>query len=272
MNFKQILLGNRIGEFAMFARRRVELLRAAIFQPEAVGTLANDQLAGLLVASICDGRKTFLDVGAHIGSVMSAVRLHNRSVRMIGVEAMPDKADNLRRKFPDAIIHGCAVAESSGDTVFYIDMRRTGYSSLIRPVGNPKGVREIVVPVKRLDDIIPDSDIDVVKMDIEGAELGALRGATGLLSRNSPVVMFESGPQKLGSRFGKNDLFRYFQQKDYVIIVPNRLAHNGCGLTEEGFLEGHLYPRRATNYFAIPMCRRKEIRNRARRILGIHVD
>jgi hypothetical protein len=38
----------------------------------------------------------------------------------------------------------------------------------------------------------------------------------------------------------------------------------------DGFIDSHIYPRRCTNYFAIPSERRIEIRDRARDILGIN--
>lgn len=271
MNIKQVLLGNRFGDLAMFSREKIDLLRAAISQPEAVGTIANDQLAGQLVCSICDPNKTFLDIGAHIGSVTSAVQRQDATVTIIAVEAIPEKAEKLRRKFPHVVIHACAVGEEEGNIAFFIDLQQTGYSSINRP-NNLSNTQEIQVPIKRLDSLISkDTEVDVIKIDIEGAELGALRGAQGILSRSSPTVMFESAPTPSDVSAAKTDLFRYFDQRNYVIVVPNRLAHNDHGLTEAGFLESHLYPRRTTNYFAVHQDRRQEIRDKARRVLGISV-
>ncbi len=56
-----------------------------------------------------------------------------------------------------------------------------------------------MVPTRRLDTILRDVPVDVIKIDVEGAELGVLRGATGLLASARPVLMFESGPE---ARFG----------------------------------------------------------------------
>ncbi|EMI16087.1 FkbM family methyltransferase, partial [Rhodopirellula maiorica SM1] len=63
MNIKQILLGTWFGDLAMFSREKIDIVRAALIQPEAVGTIANDQLASMLVTSICQSGETFLDVG-----------------------------------------------------------------------------------------------------------------------------------------------------------------------------------------------------------------
>lgn len=272
MNIKQVLLGNRFGDLAMFSREKIDLLRAAISQPEAVGTIANDQLAGRLVCSICDPNKTFLDIGAHIGSVTSAVHRYDATVNIIAVEAIPEKAEKLRRKFPYIPIHACAVGEEEGEIAFFIDLKQTGYSSINRPT-NLSQIREIQVPIQRLDSLISrDTEVDVIKIDIEGAELGALRGAIGILSRSNPTVMFESAPTPSDANDAKKDLFDYFDQRHYAILVPNRLAHNDNGLTEAGFLESHLYPRRTTNYFAVHKDRRQEVRDKARRVLGIRVE
>ena len=273
MNLKQLLLGTPLGRFAMSFRESSDLLRTAIAQPETLGTVANDQLAGLLLTSLCESGKTFLDVGAHIGSVIAAVKAHDSKVDIVAVEAIPEKAAQLRRKFPDVEIHACAVGEQEGEAAFFVDTRRSGYSSLLPQQGGSAPTLEIKVVIKRLDDLIPvNSEVDVIKIDIEGAEVGALRGATEIVWRCRPTVLFESGPAREGSKYEIGDIFEYFHQHDYVIVVPNRLAHNDGGLTVEGFLESHLYPRRTTNYFAVPKARRIEIRDKARRICGINPE
>jgi len=45
-----------------------------------------------------------------------------------------------------------------------------------------------------LDEVIPlDIKIDFIKIDVEGAELGVLKGATRLLKKYLPIVIFEFG-------------------------------------------------------------------------------
>ena len=48
--------------------------------------------------------------------------------------------------------------------------------------------------VERLDDLIPPNlKIDLVKIDVEGAEYEVLQGAKRFLQKNKPLVLFEFG-------------------------------------------------------------------------------
>lgn len=268
---KQKLLGSPIGRATLFLRDTFDIFQAAYFYPERVGTVANDLLATKLVTTICQSHKTFIDVGAHIGSIISEVAYNDPSIKIIAIEAIPEKIVQLRRKFPSVEFHDCAVGEFTGEVSFFINLKQSGYSSLRKSLStNKKEVSEIKVRIDRLDKIVSANDIDVIKIDVEGAELGVLRGSTKILNENRPIVMFESAPQ-LDDNLGytKEELYELLIANDYAILIPNRVAHNDFGLSKDGFIESHLYPRRTTNYFAIPKERRIEIRNRARNVLKI---
>jgi FkbM family methyltransferase len=265
---KQQLLGSLLGRLALAWRDKLKIVQAALFNPERVGTIANDQLASNLVTKICQADKTFIDIGAHIGSVIAGVMDNDPSIKIIAVEAMPDKIINLRRKFPSVEFHDCAVGEATGEVSFFVNKRLTGYSSLIKPANTSSDmVSEIKVPIKKLDDLVSSKAVDVIKIDVEGAELGVLRGGVNLLKKSRPTIMFESGPQPnndLG--YTKEALFQFLTANSYVVLIPNRVAHDSPGLSEEEFVESHIYPRRTTNYFAIPEERRLEIKNRVRAV------
>ena len=239
----------------------------AIFHPEAVGMIANDQMATVLVTKLCQPEKTFIDVGAHIGSIISSVIHYDRSINIIAIEAIPDKVKNLRKKYRDITIYDCAVGEAESVTTFYINTVESGYSSLRKPsLEDALKTVEIEVPVKQLDSLISDKNIDVIKIDVEGAEFEVLKGANTIILDNRPIIMFESAP---GDYDNKKKIYKLFQEHKYEIVIPIRVAHNDSGLELNGYLEAHLYPRRTTNYFAILSERRNEIRDRARKILNL---
>jgi FkbM family methyltransferase len=259
---KQALVGTSLGRVMMTARNKVDIMSAAINSPESVGTIANDQLASALLPNLCRPGKTFIDVGAHIGSVIADVLHHDSAIHVIAIEAIPEKARVLQRKFPVVKVFQCAVGDRVGEVSFFINTKKSGYSSLGKSVDS-SDLKEIIVPIDRLDDLVQSSDVDVIKIDVEGAELGVLLGAKQLIEKSRPVIMFESGPDINGLGYTKEGIWNFFNSLGYTIHAPNRVAHNDVGLSLDGFIDGHVYPRRTTNYFAIPKEKMDEVRERA---------
>ena len=272
LSVKRTVLRTGLGRYAVSTRDAYKLVRAALRGDVNLGTMANDQLASFLVARLCAPARTFIDVGAHIGSVIEEVMRLSPTSRIVAIEAMPDKAERLRRMFPRIEVHACAVSETEGQATFFVNMRQSGFSSLQRPSGSPAAdVSSIMVPLRRLDALITSSEVDAIKIDVEGAELGVLRGAEKLVADSRPTIMFESGPTAPDDSFGytKQAMWQWFADREFAVLVPNRVAHDDPGLTLEGFVESHLYPRRTTNYVAVPRERRIEVRDRARVVTGV---
>src|SRR5689334_15374978 len=96
MPLKERLVGTPLGRLAMRSRSAVEYYRTP---REAVGTVANDQLAEFLVTRLC--KRSFADVGAHIGSIAGEVLRNCPGVKVTCFEPIPKKAAWLRRKFKD---------------------------------------------------------------------------------------------------------------------------------------------------------------------------
>ena len=254
---KRSLIGTFAGRAAYTIRNLSEFFRTP---KEAWGTVVNDQLASYLVARLCRPGLSFLDIGSHIGSVIAEVCRMCPSCSIHAFEAIPAKAENLRKKFPTVKVHEVALFEHDGHTTFYVDSLESGCSSLANSRANAIAIH---VFMKRLDSIIIADDVDVIKIDVEGAELGVLKGAVELIKRCRPILMYESGPQnELG--FTKEEMFQWLEMHQYQIFAPNRLASLGPNMDLQGYLDSHAYPRRTTNYFAIPVERRQEVQMRVR--------
>jgi hypothetical protein len=89
-----------------------------------------------------------------------------------------------------------APSDKSGKSSFQFVKNAPAFSGIKKRsylVKNPDIV-EIEVELKTLDELIPQNQkIDFVKIDVEGAEFGVLKGGINLLKTNQPLIIFESG-------------------------------------------------------------------------------
>jgi len=255
---KEAAVGSGLGRIANSLRRYWRLVSSEV---EQRGWLANDDLAEYYVTRICEPGKVFVDAGAHIGAITAAVLRNCPGVQIVAIEAIPDKAARLRRRFPSATVLSVAIAEQNGHAMFNVDMDNTAWSTLAE---NDRRVRKIEVETRRLDDLDL-SGVGVLKLDLEGAELGALRSGERLIGRDRPTIMFESGPTDyLG--YTKEAKFGWFKERGYWLYLPARLGKGAAPMTWDVFLDSHQYPFGTLNYFAIPVERVSEIARRVEHV------
>ena len=267
---KSRLVGTALGRWLLKASHRRSLRALTAGNPETASATANAIIADRLIAQLTPEGGTFLDIGAHIGSIFSAVHHSTPGAKIYAVEADPDKAAALKSRFPFCTVFDVALGEDEGHVEFFRNPTATGYNS-IAPSNKP-GIEAILVPIARLDDLLPEASVDVIKMDIEGAELGALRGAEALFARSRPTVMFESvRPDTNALGYSPAMLWKWFDAHGYHVVPPDRMAHDAPPLTLESFLDAHHYPFRTKDYFAVPDEKRTALRARARTILGVRV-
>jgi FkbM family methyltransferase len=148
-----------------------------------------------------------VDCGAHIGlhTVLAAHRVGTEG-RVIALEPDPVNLTVLRENLEkNAITDRVEVIEAAAsdhpglvrlhlDSNLDVSMRAT---SSIDPLGGfPGGVRQgseslhssVEVPCVKLDDVIGAQRVDVVKIDVEGAEAKVLRGMTKTLQRSGRAL------------------------------------------------------------------------------------
>jgi FkbM family methyltransferase len=268
---KHVFAGTRAGLYLRDIRDRFQFFETLLRRPEEVGNLANNRIFHTLVTRLVQPHRSFIDVGAHVGCIVGEVRHFCPTVKIHAFEPIPEKASRLERSFPDINVQQYAISEHSGETEFFIDDRESAYSSLSAEM-LPKDheSRRIIVQMRSIDSLSLPADIDAIKIDVEGAEEGVIRGAQRLLRETRPIIYFESACgtiKHLG--YTKTSLWRAVRDSGYSIHFPNRVAHNDAGLSLEMFLSSHEYPRFTDNYVAIPHERRDEYRLRARHILRL---
>ena len=140
---------------------------------------------------------TILDVGAHIGvyATLAAQRVGSAG-RVIAVEPDARNVEILRANLvANAVeerveIIEAAASDANGTVRFYLDeAEATGTmgSQWEDPLADS---RPAEIPAVRLDDVLGESEPDLVKIDVQGAEVAALRGLQGTFERYPPKVIF----------------------------------------------------------------------------------
>ena len=138
---------------------------------------------------------TVVDVGANIGYLSAlAAGLVGNTGQVHAFEPIPQNVARLRQNlsaFRWARLYPCAVGEAPGKATIYFNESEAGWASLL--ISDDLKCR-VDVDIIRLDDWVHDhaiNRVDFVKMDIEGGEFHALRGAQEMLSRFRPIIVAE---------------------------------------------------------------------------------
>lgn len=195
-----------------------------------------------------------IDIGCHIGSFLQKIRTMAPRGRHWAVEPVPFKADWLKKKFPDVTVLDVALGESSGTTEFHVNEQQTSYSGT-KTRSVPGAIRTLQVRLRRLDEEIPaDARIGFVKIDVNGAELMALRGAERLLQRDRPAILLEctkGGLDDYGIDAG--DVYAFLTgNAGYRILLLKDFPAGGPPLDVDGFRRSMEYPFQAFNFAVLP--------------------
>lgn len=165
-----------------------------------------DYALGLSEASVQDALErvlrpacVFYDIGANVGFfTVIAARLCGSKGRVLAFEPVPENAAAIRRNlrlngFANVEVHESAVARTTGQA----ELRLAHYAggAALADAPSPPDVKgSIRVATLAIDDLIETRGApppDVVKIDVEGAELAALEGMACTIARHRPAILYE---------------------------------------------------------------------------------
>jgi FkbM family methyltransferase len=150
---------------------------------------------------------TFVDVGAHIGYyTLLAAREVGRRGRVLAFEPAPENyallAHNVRQNHLEQVVQtaNLAVSERSQELTLYLCEQNNGDHRIYPTTPNDDklfnyGQTRKPMPVRAisLDEYLeqhPVGPIDMIKLDVQGAELKVLRGMQTTLQQNPNVTLF----------------------------------------------------------------------------------
>jgi len=176
------------------------------------------------------------DVGAHVGAYSArAIELVGEGMVLHAFEPSAASFTKLRQNLgglASVRLHHKALGDVRGEAPLFEDRPGSDIASLFAGAYSyweqgPNIAARETVQVARLDEVCAElgiSRINLLKLDVEGSELAALRGGAHLIrNRAIDLIQFEFGVAAMGPRVFFRDL--------YELLNPHyrlhRIVHNG---------------------------------------------
>jgi FkbM family methyltransferase len=259
---KATLIGTRFESSVSATRWHISSL-SRYKHPELMELYLEERQLPFVAQRLLGQESNAVDVGAHIGSFLSLVAKQAPKGQHIAFEPSRGKSEWLKKRFPTVEVIASAVGDENGTAFFIEDLEKPGFSHLefkrsVLSSRQKVRTRAYQVSVRRLDDVLLNRQINLIKLDIEGGELLALRGARRTIEQWQPSIIFECGPESQfqktgGSRFA---VFEFVTATlGYNIYTFSDFLFKKGSLNSDEFRKCGLYPFRAFNFVALPKSR-----------------
>ena len=203
---------------------------------------------------------TFVDVGANVGyHALLASRLVGANGRVIAVEPLSENCRSLLMSMSENCVNNLtllpvALDDHQGWAHFstHIGSNASLVSDSVEEIARGYGT---IVPTFRLDDLVV-GPVDVMKIDIEGAEARAVAGASGLISECRPIVVTEVSEEMLGRVSGSSikGYLEWFMSRDYSVFLLDRFGGRPEPVADvDHFLSSWNDPLRIENLLLLPI-------------------
>ena len=154
----------------------------------------------------------FVDVGANIGlmSIVASSAVGNEG-KIFSFEPHPETAKILRFNIDLNAIKNIeiiqkGVGSSTGQAKIYDrwDVNRGGASL----ISSNSEQESFDIEIVKLDDVLQSSSVDMIKIDIEGYELEALKGAKNIIgSEKPPILIVECTQETEHQEYSREELY-----------------------------------------------------------------
>lgn len=161
---------------------------------------ASDLAELQLLWKLLEPGMVFMDIGAYHGiySLVAAKRLGSHG-QVIAFEPSPRERQRLKlhlrwNGIRTVRVESCAVSSGTSSCPFFQVVSGDTTRNGLRPPASTDVVKELPIKTISLDEYVsemPLRRLDIVKLDVEGAELDTFRGATKVLADLRPVFICE---------------------------------------------------------------------------------
>lgn len=157
----------------------------------------------------------FLDVGAHVGHY--TLRASRIAERVIAVEANPNTARRLWDNIElNGITNVSVFCVAAWDEPIILHLESPNHQDRDGSMRVLPGLGEVIVRGEPLDEVLPELDrVDLIKLDVEGADLHALRGMQGIIAKHRPTMFIED--HSIYGFYRRSDLMSLLDEFGYRV-------------------------------------------------------
>lgn len=177
-----------------------------------------DRDTELVLRAVCHREANCVDVGCHKGEVLELMLKYAPQGQHHGFEPIPDLYEKLTKHFagyPNCHFYQLGLSNVTGETSFNYVLTNPAYSGFVkRKYDKADEVDTLITVQKKPLDLIlpPGTRIDLMKIDVEGAELEVLQGAMQTIRQSRPVIIFEHG-------LGASDYYGTRPEQVYALLA-----------------------------------------------------
>jgi FkbM family methyltransferase len=199
-----------------------------------------------VINQFADKSKDALDIGVYRGVYSYKLSQNYNLVHSFEPNPLlyPHLKRNLKKIINNIKLYNLALSDKNGETRLKLPIRNNSIFSTnieelyqlgaasIHPENKFEKFKEVVVKMKKLDDLKIENKIGFIKIDVEGHELEVIKGSSKIISENMPILLVEiekrhtNKPVLESINYIKNMGYDCFFVKNKKLISVENLENN----------------------------------------------
>ena len=203
-----------------------------------------DKQTKRIMQIVLEDESTFIDVGSHKGEVLELALKISKKGKHFAFEPIPNLFHKLNDKYGSKCeVLNYGLSDQKKQSSFQHVTTNPAYSGIkMRTYPKDEQVETIQIQLDTLDNQLKQHDrVDMIKIDVEGAELEVLKGAKKIIEKFHPIIVFEHG---LGASDHYNtspkDILSFFDDHQYQLFTLKGFIADEPALLSNEFIDFYL--------------------------------
>jgi len=203
-----------------------------------------DKQTKRIMQIVLEDESTFIDVGSHKGEVLELALKISKKGKHFAFEPIPNLFHKLNDKYGSKCeVLNYGLSDQKKQSSFQHVTTNPAYSGIkMRTYPKDEQVETIQIQLDTLDNQLKQHDrVDMIKIDVEGAELEVLKGAKKIIEKFHPIIVFEHG---LGASDHYNtspeDILSFFDDHQYQLFTLKGFIADEPALLRNEFIDFYL--------------------------------